>query len=406
MKQYEILLVLGIALAIVLSGCTVGPIEGCEKNADCDDENTATKNLCIRTTGKCSNAGITECINADGYCPEECSNENDSDCPVPDECTNNSGCEDNNPCTNNTCTGTPKTCQYIPITSCTNDDGCCQANCSYSNDNDCSNQECQSDSDCEDNDDSTEDSCVGIPKKCENKIKTCEKRAGDICGSAETCSVDYISSLDSTRCCPNTCTMEPVDLCADILCFDNEKCVAGVCVLKTCSELGGKICPTPETCNVSPSTSSDTTSCCTGECEISMLECGNDIDCFIAATETCSKASLTHEFTVNLFGFAQTSTTYYETIVAETGKCTLYHRLTAAQGYYDEDGVQTLLDQGKTQAEIDTLEQQMNDILQGMIGTPDAEETCKYEKSQLTYIIQELKQGNMSSIEWEDCELV
>ncbi len=50
-------------------------------------------------------------------------------------CKVNQDCDDANPCTQNLCSAGQ--CNYIPITTCVSNDGCCPSGCTYPNDNDC-----------------------------------------------------------------------------------------------------------------------------------------------------------------------------------------------------------------------------------------------------------------------------
>lgn len=73
-------------------------------------------------------------------------------------CLSDKDCNDNNLCTKDTCLGAPRICQNTQISTCSNDDECCLANCNVYKDNDCMNS-CSFDSQCEDNNPCTIDKC-------------------------------------------------------------------------------------------------------------------------------------------------------------------------------------------------------------------------------------------------------
>ncbi|MCD6414139.1 MAG: carboxypeptidase regulatory-like domain-containing protein [Candidatus Diapherotrites archaeon] len=113
----------------------------CSTDSDCDDGVNCTLDTCSGTPKACHHTHITTCQSGDGCCPEGCNYLNDTDCPNLDQCLTNADCDDNNVCTMDVCNGTPKMCYNLPITECRDNDGCCPSGCSYVTDNDCSQQE-------------------------------------------------------------------------------------------------------------------------------------------------------------------------------------------------------------------------------------------------------------------------
>lgn len=108
----------------------------CEKNAECDDKNPATKDSCEGNPSKCINEKITECAGGDGYCPDSCNYGNDTDCEI-GECETDEECNDGKPITKDSCEGSPTLCKHSTITSCIDEDGYCPPQCSYLTDQDC-----------------------------------------------------------------------------------------------------------------------------------------------------------------------------------------------------------------------------------------------------------------------------
>ncbi|MCD6414810.1 MAG: carboxypeptidase regulatory-like domain-containing protein [Candidatus Diapherotrites archaeon] len=137
----------------------VQPTKKCEKNSDCNDWDSCTIDEC-NDDGKCVNTQITSCIGGDGCCPGGCSYPGDSDC---NQCESDADCDDGNSCTQNICSHNKeddaKRCVYMPIIECINDDGCCPETCFYNNDNDCSPNKCLTYADCNDDDSCTIDKC-------------------------------------------------------------------------------------------------------------------------------------------------------------------------------------------------------------------------------------------------------
>ncbi len=164
-----------------------------------------------------------------------------------DECQKNSDCDDGASCTSDVCSGAPKKCSHSQIINCNSGDGCCPSNCSHLNDSDCT-------------------------------TLTCAAQSGRICSSNETCPSNFISAFDSDRCCPSDCEEGTPDPCKNVTCDPNKKCVSGGCVLKTCDEMGGTLCPSNKVCSRSVVLATGTTQCCLGEC-INPIECYNDSQC-------------------------------------------------------------------------------------------------------------------------------
>lgn len=109
----------------------------CLVNADCEDHNLSTKDVCTISTKKCSNVLITNCGDEDDYCPEGCNHTTDDDCEQADECNSSADCDDEDNSTNDYCMGSPKVCNNTLITDCIDDDGYCPGGCNYTNDDNC-----------------------------------------------------------------------------------------------------------------------------------------------------------------------------------------------------------------------------------------------------------------------------
>ena len=142
-------------------------VDECSNDNDCDDNDASTEDECSGSPRECSNDEIDYCYSGDGYCPDGCEYNDDNDCDEPvevDECSVDSDCDDNDASTEDECSGTPLVCSNELITSCVSNDGYCADGCSFDNDDDCeevNDDECSVDSDCDDNNDFTKDECSG-----------------------------------------------------------------------------------------------------------------------------------------------------------------------------------------------------------------------------------------------------
>ncbi len=184
-------LLFGLLLVLALSGCLQNPLAkqradelaGSEKGVDvkvecvadkdCGDQNVSTKGHCS-FDGKCEHLPIKDCVSGDGYCPAGCAGSGDSDCGV-DKCQSNADCNDKRVDTKDECAGTPKRCTNTKITGCISGDGYCPSGCNALSDTDCANlpaeaKACKTDTDCEDDDASTADACVGNPPHCTHVV--------------------------------------------------------------------------------------------------------------------------------------------------------------------------------------------------------------------------------------------
>ncbi|MEX2017483.1 MAG: hypothetical protein WD876_03345, partial [Candidatus Pacearchaeota archaeon] len=128
----------------------------------------------------------------------------------------------------------------------------------------------------------------------------------------------------------------------------------------------------------------------------------NDIDCFIEQIKECNPSNLTHDFGINLFGWIQNHTYYYEIKGAENDKCRYYTRIENVYGEYDEETRQDFLDSNMTESEIDQQEKEVNDVLKITIG---ADGSCLVDEPELAEIFTNLKSGSLSfDTVSSDCE--
>ncbi|MEE9525832.1 MAG: hypothetical protein V3V78_04475 [Candidatus Woesearchaeota archaeon] len=87
-------------------------------------------------------------------------------------CYRDAECKDEDECTEDYCSDFPKLCYNDKITECKHGDGCCPANCTAINDEDCyiEKPKCKTDDDCDDNNLSTIDKCSKITNWCSHEL--------------------------------------------------------------------------------------------------------------------------------------------------------------------------------------------------------------------------------------------
>ncbi|MBN1156306.1 hypothetical protein JXA85_01705 [Candidatus Woesearchaeota archaeon] len=111
------------------------------------------------------------------------------------ECSTDKDCDDNDESTRDMCTGKPLKCSHIAIAECVTGDNFCPIDCSFVKDADCA--ECSSDADCDDKNISTKNTCAGDPKRCVyEKITECGAQ-DEYCPAG--CSADNDSDCDECQ---------------------------------------------------------------------------------------------------------------------------------------------------------------------------------------------------------------
>jgi hypothetical protein len=202
----------------------------CIKNSDCDDNDISTADLCSGKPKRCSNKKINRCLSGDDYCPLGCKFEQDNDCIKEDldKCKFDSDCNDNNISTEDTCHGSPKQCSNIRIVECISGDGYCPINCKYDIDKDCQiPDECNSNADCEDKNPCTTDRCIGVPKKCYNDLSPNGCVLNNSCVPISTRTEKKFCDIDNT--------FKDQKL-KEVSCNNNYECASNICINSKCIE--------------------------------------------------------------------------------------------------------------------------------------------------------------------------
>lgn len=165
--------------------------------------------------------------------------------------------------------------------------------------------------------------------------------------------------------------------------------------LLNCSQQNGKLCTKTQTCNGTIISASEG-NCCAGNCTgiatgIEAGTCGTDIDCLITASETCSIANLTHSISTNNGTWIQTIKYYYRIRGFEDENCEFYREILGVTGGYTDSKKQELLNEGKTQEEIDEMEiLTMEDIESDLAGKTSI---CRFSVYLLEERLQDVKDG-------------
>ncbi|HEU5154897.1 MAG TPA: hypothetical protein VFU03_09225, partial [Gemmatimonadales bacterium] len=217
-------------------GVTLVPQEVCSVNAECNDANPCTQDVCVAATGQCQSTPLPNgqpCDDANpctiggtcqsGSCGTLLSCNDGSACTL-DSCNPATGgcvnapvtCDDGNPCTVDSCNGATGACTFAatPGTAC-NDGNLCTLG----------------------------DSCVTIPG---NPIPICQ--GNPKCADGNSCTSDQ---CDPTT---GTCLNAPI-LCDDANPCTVDSCVGGSCVSSpitgACDD--GNRCTAADTCVAGPS---------------------------------------------------------------------------------------------------------------------------------------------------------
>ncbi len=164
--------------------------------------------------------------------------------------------------------------------------------------------------------------------------------------------------------------------------------------LPACSALGGVLCTGTQTCNGTAIDALEE-NCCSGNClapavDTTITSCGTNIDCMISAAHTCHLANMTYDFVTKNATWNQYNKHYYKIRELEGDDCVFYQEVLDVNGNYTTLARNALTAAGKTEEEINQLEQEIVGSLQ--IGETDI---CRYSVYSLEEFLLELKEKSI-----------
>ncbi len=216
---------------VVEVGETCDPPATCPNT--CDDLDACSQDSLAGSAANCDAVcmfdAITACVSGDQCCPSGCDSVSDSDCnsvcgngvlesgetcDPPSTCP--SSCDDQDPCSQDIMRGSSQdcnvSCEYLPITACVSDDGCCPPGCNTVTDNDCTancgNGVIEAGETC--------DPPATCPSSCDDG-NPCSQDSAE--GSAAECNLlcthaEILACLDADGCCPAGCAFATDNDCS------------------------------------------------------------------------------------------------------------------------------------------------------------------------------------------------
>lgn len=210
----------------------------------------------------------------------------------------------------------------------------------------------------------------------------------------------------------NQCQYEEDGVCKDYLCCINmdcddnnistkDECIGGFTKQAKCKYTLENLCISGD--NLCPAGCNQNND---SDCESSIIDCGKLIeysnlelyDCLIEAAENCYLSKLNNINTMNLFGLIITTETDMEIRGMESNKC-IYSQKTINQTInFSDEYMQQLIDEGKTQEEIDQQLQISNHYAKLAWGL---EKVCKFDKTDLVILLNHQKENEYNDTDWE-----
>ncbi len=251
----------------------------------------------------------------------------------------------------------------------------------------CVDDECCTNDDCNDN-----EFCVTARGECMEvgDCGECSYIENHQCQEYECCSGDDCvggrNCIDPETTESQCSWLKQCDLNAD--CDDGkghtkDNCVQGFCENKRISKCINDDNYCPDWCTFNDD----------NDCENEFTDCGNDIDCFIATSYSCTPSTATSSITFEIFGVLETVDYAWEIFGRESSKCVVKTEYLDIEMEYTDEVIQDLLNEGKTQEEIDQQEQEVRDGLGTLIGKSG---TCKYPGNVWGDTIRDFKDGDIS----------
>ena len=129
-----------------------------------------------------------------------------------------------------------------------------------------------------------------------------------------------------------------------------------------------------------------------------MTDCGTDFECFIDAAEGCSPSKVTNTISMTAEGMTETDAEYYEIRGEEVGKCVFYIRTESIDVTFSDDLKQEMLNEGYTEEDIVAEENTINDEANNFEGD-DGE--CRFDTEDLVEMLKKWAQGNVEQSDFD-----
>jgi len=332
----------------------IGGCKSCQFDSDCDDINTCTQDKCVNNKcnytnlpnnsacddgafcsiyDKCQNGqclgSMRDCSSFADVCNNAvCDEANDTCKQVPKAngtscsdglyCNGNEYCQsgicqsgtavvcnDNNSCTQDTCNEATKQCTFTNVQNSGAESWTISGSCSDGQDNDCDGlkdmadpdcRQCQTNSDCNDNNSCTQDTCNTVTYTCQHS-----NMSGNSCDDGQWCTVNDTCQNGvcngAARDCSYSTNQCNIGICNESLkncttttkpygssCDDGQWCtINDFCSNGTCISGGARYCGNSSVCNESVD------QCVYGQCQTNS-DCDDNNSC---TQDTCNTSTYT-----------------------------------------------------------------------------------------------------------------
>lgn len=328
-----------------------------------------------------------------------------------DKCSTDLECEDGDVSTKDTCEGTPKECVHSPITGCADADMYCPEGCTYEQDNDCeppAEEEEAEEAEITGEQESPQISQVTITPETADigQEITVSAKVTDANGKDDIQRV-WFEVLELAQTKGEIQDMNDKGDDGDPAAGDGtytgkrkiaEYYLKGAYHLTIfAKDTAGNQKKYQKLFWVGEGPEEE------GETAEDMEDCGTDMDCFIEHAQDCSPARMTNTISITQEGMTETDVEDYEIRGEEQERCRLYIMTESIEVEFTDELRQQMLDEGYTQEDIDAEVQSINeeaDLYEGDSGE------CLFTLPDLTAMLERWKQGDIyfSDFDVATCE--
>lgn len=129
-----------------------------------------------------------------------------------------------------------------------------------------------------------------------------------------------------------------------------------------------------------------------------LVDCKEDMDCFIRAAQTCRRATVTRTSSLSVFGITITPTWFIETRNKRAGQCTVYMRTEKVEAKINEATKRSLLANGMTPAEFEEMSAEAEKHAHGGEG---ADGICVFKANDYLALLKRWNAGTYSTEDWK-----